>query len=99
MRYLIIAGLLAISPIANAAEPCDGLAVRISEVFEDFPTIIPESGRSLGTWRASCAEVVPTGEGVVQDLCEAEAVEGPRVFYWSKSSENGDTGGYARCVY
>ena len=56
----------------------------------------------LYTWRASCAEKPPTGEGDVLALCDGDLVSKNgvirRIFYWEKIKNNGERHiGYHLC--
>lgn len=98
MRSTIVAIVLLLAAPAAASEPsCRDLAARISAAFSDFPGIVAGTEKELLTWRASCAEVVPTGDGNVARLCEAETPDGA-VFYWAKASDAGGVVGFARCA-
>lgn len=55
----------------------------------------------LYTWRASCAERPPTGEGNVMALCEGTSVrgdgKGELLFFWSKTKRGKVSTGFFIC--
>lgn len=55
----------------------------------------------LVTWRASCAESPPTGEGNIMALCEGTSVgadgNGELLFFWSRTNRGKVDTGYMAC--
>ncbi|MES2917856.1 MAG: hypothetical protein V4729_04480 [Pseudomonadota bacterium] len=55
----------------------------------------------LVTWRASCAETPPTGEGNIMALCEGTSVgadgNGELLFFWSRTNRGKVETGYMAC--
>lgn len=100
MRAILGFGLLALlSAPVWAAETCEQLASVMSAEVEGFPATVPDTSKDLVTWRASCAETPPTGEGDVRLLCETNTKDGLPVFYWLKQDGERVNAGFASCVY
>lgn len=96
MRTALALALVAFTALPAAAQTCAELGTAIHTLDAAFPRITAGTEQELATWRASCAEAPPTGEGNVLLLCQADTDETP-VFYWVKQAKNHQTLGYASC--
>ncbi len=79
---------------------CQDLAILLnksSKVNININELTP-----LFTWRASCAEKPPTGQGNVMALCEGTSVRSngtaELLFFWSKTNKGKLTTGYYPCT-
>jgi hypothetical protein len=85
--------------LLNKCQEVGASVVNIANGAEKISNIQP-----LVTWRASCAEKPPVGDGNVVAICDGDLVSkngaSRRIFYWQKLKNNGELAiGYHLCVH
>jgi hypothetical protein len=99
--------VLVAAPLSAKTEEMDSSmikdCVRLAELLNnsDKVNINTNEVTPLYTWRASCAERPPTGEGNVMALCEGTSVrsdgKGELLFFWSKTKRGKVNTGFFIC--
>lgn len=109
-RKLILQKIAATHPGSSAAPTQDDVEAEMIRKCESLAELLNKTKntnininelRAFVTWRATCAEQPPTGEGNVMALCEGTSVRNDGsselLFFWSKTNRGKLTSGYLSC--
>jgi hypothetical protein len=104
-HLLFLVCLCVIFQSANANDDpektkCENIGLKVVKITSGAKEI--SNIEPLATWRASCAEKPPVGEGNVMALCDGDLVSkngsSRRILYWQKIKINGEENiGYHLC--
>lgn len=103
--FAFLAMPVLVSPARALDMPCLQLGESIARMSGSAGAggsfVAIQNAERLVTWRASCAGSPPSGDGVVELLCQGTAVNAAGaesgVFYWQKRAAEGTVTGYQLC--